>query len=211
MTMRAFYPIYLLSLLLIIDADIAFAEDLGVIGPVHEIAERDLIEVIQERLRAMESSGGLQKLEEIYRQQVVSGIERPRPVAGIRPAESSKTYYIDPTFTLDRDVIDEHGRIMFRQGMRINPLDYAGLNQVLVFFEGDNKKQREFVHRYLDEEKLPVKPILVSGAPLELMREWEREVFFDQGGVLSRHFRISGSPALIRQEGKRLRVDEIRP
>lgn len=208
--MRAFYLIYFLLLLLIFDTGSAFAEDLGVIGPIHEIAERDLIEVIQERLRFLEGNGELQKLEETYRQQVVSGIERPRPVAGIRPAESSKTYYIDPVFTLDRDVIDEHGRIMFRQGMRINPLDYAGLNQVLVFFEGDNKKQQEFVHRYLEEEKQPVKPIMISGAPLELMREWKREVFFDQGGVLSRHFRISGSPAMVRQEGKRLRVDEIR-
>lgn len=207
--MRAFYLIYLWLLLLILDAGPAFTEDLGVIGPVHEIAERDLIEVILERLRAMESSGELNRLEDTYRKRVIAGIERPQPVDGIRPAESSRTHYIDPTFTLNRDVIDEHGQIMFRQGMRINPLDYAGLSQVLVFFDGDDEKQREFVDRYLEEEKRPVKPIMISGAPLELMREWQREVFFDQGGVLSRHFRITGSPAMVRQEGKRLRIDEI--
>jgi len=186
------------------------AEDLGVIGPLYEIAERDLIAVIQGRLRSMQESGDLQKIEDDYRNQVIAGVERPRPVAGIRPVESSHTRFIDPTYTLNRDVMDEQGRVMFSKGTKVNPLNYAGLNQVLVFFEGDDEKQREFALRSMAEEKLPVKPILLSGAPLELMREWKREVFFDQGGILSRHFRITRSPAVVRQEGKRLRVDEIR-
>lgn len=197
--------------LLMILARPALSEDLGVIGPMYEIAERDLIAVIQEKLRAMEDNGELQKVEESYRAKVIEGVERPRPVDGIKAVQSARTYYIDPTFTLERDVVDEQGRVMFRKGTQVNPLDYAGLNQVLVFFDGDDDKQREFVAGYLKEEKLPVKPVLIAGAPLELMREWKREVFFDQGGVLSRHFRITASPATVRQEGKRLRVDEIRP
>lgn len=201
----------LLAALLMILARPALSEDLGVIGPMYEIAERDLIAVIQEKLRAMQDKGELQKIEEHYRQKVVAGIERPKPVSGILPAQAARTYFIDPTFTHDRDVMDEQGRVMFKKGIQINPLDYAGLNQVLVFFDGDDEKQREFVAGYLKEEKLPVKPILIAGAPLELMREWKREVFFDQGGVLSRHFRITVSPVTVRQEGKRLRVDEIQP
>lgn len=197
--------------LLMILARPALSEDLGVIGPMYEIAERDLIAVIQEKLRAMEDNGELQKVEESYRAKVIEGVARPRPVDGIKAVQSARTYYIDPTFTLERDVVDEQGRVMFRKGTQVNPLDYAGLNQVLVFFDGDDDKQREFVAGYLKEEKLPVKPVLIAGAPLELMGEWKREVFFDQGGVLSRHFHITASPATVRQEGKRLRVDEIRP
>lgn len=200
----------ILLLFLFLPVSMALAEDLGVIGPLHEIAERDLIEVIQGKLRAMQESGELAKMENDYRDQVISGIERPRPVSGIIHSDTTKTHFVDPTFTLDRDVVDEQGRVMYSRGMKINPLDFAGLNQVLVFFDGDDEKQREFALRSIAEEKLPVKPILVSGAPLELMREWKREVFFDQSGILSRHFGITGSPAVVRQDGKRLRVDEIR-
>lgn len=204
------YRLRVLLLFLFLPVSMALAEDLGVIGPLHEIAERDLIEVIQGKLRAMQESGELAKMENDYRDQVISGIERPRPVSGIIHSDTTKTHFVDPTFTLDRDIVDEQGRVMYSRGMKINPLDFAGLNQVLVFFDGDDEKQREFVLRSIAEEKLPVKPVLVSGAPLELMREWKREVFFDQGGILSRHFGITGSPAVVRQDGKRLRVDEIR-
>lgn len=199
-----------LSVILLVLSQQVLSEDLGVIGPIYDIQERDLIIVMQEKLRVMQNTGELPKVEESYREQIIEGIERPRPVDGIKSAQIDRTYYIDPTYTLDRDVIDEQGRLMFRKGTQINPLDYAGLNQVLIFFDGDDEKQREFVVKYLEEEKLPVKPILIAGAPLELMREWKREVFFDQGGVLSRHFRITASPATVRQEGKRLRIDEIR-
>jgi len=201
-------PISLLFLFL--SSSAVFAEDLGIIGPVYEIAERDLIEVIQDRLRAMEANGELDAMQDEYREKVIAGIERPRPVPGVVHAESSLTNFIDPTYTLDRDVVDEQGRVIFERGMKINPLDYAGLNKVLVFFDGDNEEQKAFVLRLVEDEALPVKPILVAGAPLELMREWQREVFFDQGGTLARYFKINGSPAVVRQEGKRLRVDEIR-
>ncbi|SDY75699.1 type-F conjugative transfer system protein TraW [Nitrosomonas halophila] len=189
----------------------ALAEDLGVIGPVHEILERDLIEVIQEKLRAMERTGDLAELESSYRRQVIDGIERPRPVAGISPSETNRTYFIDPTYTLERDVVDEHGRVLFKAGTRINPLDYAGLNKSLLFFAADDEDQLAFARRYLDEAAQPVKPILISGEPLALMRQWKQEVFFDQGGVLSRWFAITRSPAIVSQAGNRLRVDEIRP
>ncbi|KXS30377.1 MAG: Type-F conjugative transfer system protein TraW, partial [Candidatus Gallionella acididurans] len=47
-------------------------------------------------------------------------------------------------------------------------------------------------------------------APLDLMRKWKIQVFYDQGGTLTRRFGITHVPAIVRQEGKRLRIDELR-
>ena len=186
------------------------AGDLGVIGPTYEIAERDLIAVIQDRLRRMERTGELARMEESYKRRVIDGIERPKPVPGINPTETARTFYIDPTFTLDRNIQDEHGRILYPAGTKINPFDYDRMSKVLLFFDGRDKKQVDFAKRFMAESRTPVKPILVAGEPLKLMREWKREVFYDQGGALSKRFSITQSPALVSQEGKRLRVDEIR-
>ncbi|HNO76193.1 type-F conjugative transfer system protein TraW [Nitrosomonas mobilis] len=186
------------------------AEDLDVIGPTYPIQERDLIEAMQTRFKNMEKSGELADLEENYKKQVISGIERPQPVAGISTSGTNKTFYVDLSFTLDRDVVDEHGRVMFKAGFKVNPLDYIGFGKILVFFNSDNKREKAFVERYIKSAEMPVKPILIAGAPLELMREWQREVFFDQGGALSKRFKITHSPSTVRQEGKRLRIDEIR-
>jgi conjugal transfer pilus assembly protein TraW len=84
------------------------------------------------------------------------------------------------------------------------------MTKVLLFFDGSSKEQVEFAKRFMAESKLAVKPILVAGEPLKLMREWKMEVFYDQGGALTRRFSITQAPAVVRQEGKRIRVDEIR-
>lgn len=187
------------------------AEDLGVIGPTYEIAERDLIAVIQDRLRRMERTGELARMEESYKRRVIDGIERPKPVPGIYPTETARTFYIDPTFTLDRNIQDEHGRILYPAGTKINPFDYDRMTKALLFFDARDERQVEFAKRFMAEYPMPVKPILIGGEPLKLMREWRREVFYDQGGALSKRFSITQSPAVVAQEGKRIRVDEIRP
>jgi conjugal transfer pilus assembly protein TraW len=43
------------------------------------------------------------------------------------------------------------------------------------------------------------------------MRAWKRPVFYDQGGTLIRRLGIRQVPAVVSQDGKRLRVDEVRP
>lgn len=187
----------------------AHADDLGTIGPTYEIIERDLLKVIQDRFRRMEKTGELARMQEDYKRRVVDAIEQPKPVPGINAAQTARTFYIDPTWTLDRNVVDEKGAILYPAGTRVNPFDFDRLTKALLFFDGRDKRQVAFAKRFMAESKRPVKPILIAGAPLKLMREWKREVFFDQGGALSKRFSIAQSPALVSQEGKRLRVDEV--
>jgi conjugal transfer pilus assembly protein TraW len=107
-------------------------------------------------------------------------------------------------------VVDEKGTVLYPAGTRINPLDYERMTQTLLFFDGRDKKQVAFARRFMAESKMRVKPILVGGEPMKLMREWKREVFFDQGGALSRRFSITQAPAVVSQERRQLRVDEVR-
>jgi len=51
--------------------------------------------------------------------------------------------------------------------------------------------------------------ILTGGSYLDLMRRWKRPVYYDQQGQLVEKFGIRHVPALVSQEGKRLRIDEI--
>ena len=200
----------ILSCLLLIPG-CALANDLGVVGPTYEIAERDLIEVMKDKFRRMEKSGELARVHEKYKQRVIETVEKPRPVDGVSTTETARTFYVDPTWTLDRNVVDEQGKLLFPVGTRVNPLDYAPLTQFLLFFDQREKAQVAFARRFIEQSKARVKPILVGGEPLKLMRQWKREVFYDQGGVLSRKFLLKQSPAIISQEGKRLRIDEIHP
>ena len=196
--------------LLLLAVSAPHAEDLGTIGPTYEITERDLIEVIQDKFRRMEKTGELARMQDDYKRRVVDVIEHPKPVPGIAAAQTARTFYLDPTWTLERSVVDEQGNVLFPAGTHVNPFDFDRLTKTLLFFDARDKKQVAFAKRFMAESKRPVKPILIAGAPLKLMREWKREVFYDQGGALSKRLAIAQSPAVVTQEGKRLRVDEVR-
>ena len=203
---------FLASLLcLAVIPSFSLASDLGVVGPTYEIAERDLIEVMKDKFRRMERTGELAKVQEDYKKQVLDAVEKPKPVQGISNTETTRTYYVDPIWTLDRNVVDEKGSLLFPSGTKVNPLDYAPLTQMLLFFDQRERSQVAFAKRLIEQSSTRVKPILVGGEPLKLMRQWKREVFYDQGGVLSRKFLLKQSPAIVSQDGKRLRIDEIRP
>ncbi|MDE2298498.1 MAG: type-F conjugative transfer system protein TraW [Burkholderiales bacterium] len=185
------------------------AADLGTIGPTYGIAEPHLLAFIEQRLRENERSGELQRLAEEARARSVAAVTQPTPVAGLRATETARTFYLDPSFTLDRNIVDPQGRLLFPAGTRKNPLDVVSLSKRLLFFDARDRRQvaraRELVATYEGR----VKPILTGGSYLDLMRAWRTPVYYDQQGVLTRRLGIQQIPALVSQDGLRLRIDEM--
>lgn len=198
------------ALLIATQIGLANAEDLGVIGKTYDIAERDLIEVIKDKLRHMEKTGELAKRQTEYKNRVMSGIEHPRPIPGIQATETANTHYYDPSIVTDKDIADATGKILYPRGTRVNPLDYIGWNKYLLFVDARDQKQLDMSKRIMATSDKPVKLVLVAGEPLNLMRKWKKQVYYDQGGILARRFAITQVPAIVRQEGRRLRIDELR-
>lgn len=198
------------TLVILLAAPPVMSDDLGVIGKTYDITERDLIEVIQNKLKRMEKTGELAKIESDYKKHAVDSIEHPRPIPGLMATETASTHYYDPSMVTDKDIADATGRILYPRGTRVNALDYIGWNKYLLFVDGRDAKQLEFSKKVTAASDKPVKLVLVAGEPLALMRKWKMPVYFDQGGRLTKRFAISHVPAIVRQEGKRLRIDELR-
>ena len=99
------------------------AETLGAIGPTYPIAEQSFLEVIMARLREKERTGELKKFEDLARTRATRAVMSPTPVPNLRRVEIARTFYFDPTFTLDRNVLDENGSLLFQAGTRKNPLE----------------------------------------------------------------------------------------
>lgn len=179
------------------------------LGPMYEIVEPDMLREIQDRLKAMERSGELQKKISEARDRSIRSAEQPRPVAGLGAAKAARTYYYDPSVTATADIRDNTGRVIVAAGTRVNPFDYASMNEWLLFFDSSDPKQVALAERLGKEYAWRLKPILVNGAPLQLSRKWKRRVYFDQGGYLVSRLGILNVPALVTQEGKEMRIDEL--
>ncbi len=186
------------------------ATDLGTVGPTYAITEPHLLRMIEQRLREKEQSGELARLQQAARERGIAAVRQPAPVAGLSPTRQSRTFYVDPSFTLDRNVFDDKGNLMFAAGTRKNPLEVVTLSRQLLFFDARDKMQVASASALMVRNPGGrIKPILTGGSYLDLMKSWRIPVYYDQHGVLTRRLGIAQVPALVSQEGLRLRIDEL--
>lgn len=185
------------------------AADLGVIGPLHPIAEPDMLDEIQAVLRARQASGELERLQQAAHRRMRAAIETPAAVRGLQRAMRKRTWEVDPSVRFDAPIVDPEGRTVVPAGTLANPLSVVRLSKVLLFIDGRDRAQVAAARRLMDGSPQPVVPVLTAGSPPALARVWKRPVFFDQDGRLVQRFGIQAVPAKVSQQGLRLRVEEL--
>jgi conjugal transfer pilus assembly protein TraW len=189
----------------------AHADSLGAVGPLYPIDEPDLLVQIQRALKAKEASGEIDRYYRDARARAQRSIEAPAPVASLATVTAHRTYRVDPSVTVAEAITDNTGRIIVPAGTRVNPLDTVTLTKRLFFFDARDSRQVEQAKAILDRDGAGVKLILVAGSYMDLMRAWKRRVYFDQDGQIVKRLGLTRVPALVAQDGNRLRVDEVLP
>ena len=67
------------------------ARDYGHAGQTFPVIEPDLLSVIEGRLRRVEASGELARMNGIFAKRVEQRVRRPKPVEGITPARTARS------------------------------------------------------------------------------------------------------------------------
>lgn len=186
----------------------ASAGYLGVYGNTWEIAEPDLLDALLAKLKAMEKTGKLKQLEQEARRRSLATIENPKPVPGITKARLYRAWMFDPSVKVQETVRDHLGNVIAPVGWIVNPLAYTTLTKPLLFVDARDKRQVSYARTFVDREPR-AKVILVGGSWLELTRQWKRQVFYDQAGFITGRFGIRHVPAVVRQQGKVLAIEEL--
>ncbi|WP_287600053.1 type-F conjugative transfer system protein TraW [Thiothrix sp.] len=182
------------------------------LGKTYPIAERDFLEVIHERLQAKQAAGEIDAMQQAMRATALNTIENPTPVPGINRATQAQTHYYDPSVVAEKAIHDASGKVVVAAGTRVNPLEYLGLSKVLLFIDGSDAQQLAYADDYYQTSNKPVKVILVGGSYMQVMRQWKRPVYFDQGGYLTQRLAIKHVPTLVYQDKPTdsvLRIDSI--
>jgi len=187
-----------------------FAKNLGVFGRTFEIDEPDLLEQIMAKLKEQEANGELEKQRQEMVKRAKEYVQRPTGVSLPR-AEKINTHYYNPELVLKDAVRDQNGAILYPPGTTVNPLDYASLTNPMVFFDADDETQKTWVWNLIKDNPLSYITLLTNGAVIDTMKEWNTRLYFDQRGTYVEKFNIRTLPAVVRQEGRVLRIDEIPP
>ena len=194
-------------LALALAADIALGQQPA--GPTYPIVEPDMLREIEALLKRKEATGELARIQKESIERSLRSIESPRPVEGLVRTARARTYLLDPSYTAASDITTPDGKQVVKAGTTINPLDYVAMPVVLLFFDARDPRQVARARALADHYKDRIKPIAVGGSWLELSRAWKRQVYFDQEGRLIGRFGIRQVPALVSQQGRSLRVDEL--
>lgn len=188
----------------------ATGRDLGTWGDLYPIHEPDLLNTIHHRLNEMQESGELAEKQQEYKDKMIRNSLRPLPVPGLAIAQKNRTWMVDPTFIVARDISDQNGRVFVHRGQRVNPLDVVPFAQTLYFIDADDKRQLAWMKVQKPKTEL-YKIILVKGNIRDATEALNTRIYFDQQGQMTDRFSLKAVPARVTAapDGRRLQVDEI--
>ena len=180
--------------------------DLGVVGTVFPIKERNIMTVMQEKLNSPMGKKLRKDFETRLKEAGESQHYLPTANKALAPTTEHRTYLFNPSISLDRDLADHNGTRFYQAGTKVNPLNQITLSKEYLFIDGDRPRQVAWALAY--KKTKPAMIILVRGDPMRLMRESGEQVFFDQEEAMARRFQLSHVPCSMAQEGTNLRITE---
>lgn len=178
-------------------------------GTIYEIREPDLLSHIEQRLQQMEESGEMADINRQMQEDTRKYVHAPPRVKGISRTKTARSWLYDPSITVNEDLKDQDGRVFHKAGTTVNPLDRIKISKALLFIDGADEEQVNWALRQDKKFAGKTKIILIGGAIIELMKKHQHRFYFDQKGKLTEKFGIKHVPALMKQEGNRMRIHEV--
>jgi conjugal transfer pilus assembly protein TraW len=179
------------------------AKDLGTHGQTFPILEKNLLTAIQEQLNL--KAEHLAKLNQNMQKQLSEKVKGMREVIGLNKACHPRTFYFDPTVCAQENILDHQNQVIVAKGFCFNPLTTHPLVHDLIFFDATDSQQLEWATKY----HVQAQWILTKGQPIQLEADLQRPIYFDQLGILTKKLDITAVPALVSQEGLKLKIEEI--
>jgi len=193
------FKLFNLSMLLLLSPVIAMGmTELESVGTVYPVVEPDVR--IEMRRNAAE------KLEK-QKQEFQAKPYQPSDLQPLPKARQDRSFTVDMTYTLDRDLKDQNGNIIYPKGYTFNPLDYMGLSIGLVVIDGSDPDQVEWFKESPYSSNHKVKLLLSGGYANLLSSELNRSVFYLDREVAER-FQLTAVPCVVVQRDKHIQVTE---
>jgi len=185
-----------------------YATDLGQLGKSYLIAEPNLIDTIKAMLEEKQKNGELERMHNEWADNAKDYVRRP-PSKALPKAQIYRAFGVDPTYTLPDDIKDAEGNVLYKAGFTFNPLKIKPLTKTLCFIDGDDQEQINWLEEFCGNA-ISFKRILVNGDYNDVTNNTKAKIYYDQNGFLVSHFRIEAVPAVVRQSGDLLYVEEFK-
>lgn len=172
---------------------------MGVVGEVFPVAEKSFLALIEEKLQDPAILAD-------FTEKTLRQIDRPRALKLTRALKTESHAYA-PEVILKNDIVDHTGHVLWKQGTRINALEQLPSYQPYwIFLNADDAAQVRWASFQLHEN---YKIILTGGSIRNASASFQQEIFFDQGGRITRQLGITHIPARVKRKDNALIIEEI--
>lgn len=173
-------------------------------GRVYPIAEPDMLE----ELRAKAASLDWAKVVDKEKQKEKIKAFKPQNLVSLPAAKKDRAYLVDMTYTLDVDLPDGKGGILYPKGYAFNPLDFAPLRGKLIVIDGSDPRQVAWFAASPYRDDISAKLLLTGGSYYQLIEKFRRPVFYYMEPMAIR-LQVEAVPAVVEQSGKMVKVTEV--
>ncbi len=186
----------------------AVARDLGTFGAVYDIVEKDALKEVEEKAKSVDFSKAVDRNALVKKAKTFTP-EDVKEMKAISPARKDRTFLVDMTYTLERDIKDDKGNIVYPAGYTFNPLTYVSYPRTLVILNGKRPEDVRWFKESSYAKDAQVTLLLTDGPYSELSRSLKRPVFYASAKLIE-VFRIQAVPSVVRQSGTYMEVTEVR-
>jgi conjugal transfer pilus assembly protein TraW len=188
----------------IVGVDASFARHLGTVGNVYPVVEPDALVEIKEAAARVDWEKAMDRQKKLA---MIKNF-RPGDLHPLPAATADNSFLVDMTYTLDADIPDGKGGVLYPRGFSFNPLDYVSLTSVLVVIDAGDRRQVDWFKSSPYAENYRTRLLLSGGDYYDLSEELERPVFYLVDRV-ARRLQVAAVPSVIRQQGNMLEVREV--
>ena len=195
-----FVPIAALAVLLmtVSSARATVIHNLGVVGETYPVVEPDIVAEIRQKTPVMKGDILLERMK----------MYQPASLHALPRATADKTFQVDMTYTLDRDLVDGEGKILYPRGFTFNPLDYISFPGGLVIIDGQDISQVRWFRSSPYYENHRAKLLLSGGHAADLIETLQRPVFYLTDDIAAR-LKLQAVPSVVIQREGKLQVREF--
>lgn len=178
----------------------AIGKELATTGRVYPIVERDALEEIEERARSVDWQRHLKAIK--------PGKYRPENLTKLPNAHKNNKFLVDMTYTLESDIVNDKGELLYPKGYQFNPLDYIQYQKTLVVINGEDPDQVLWLQSSPLADRVDVSLFITQGITADLARKIKRPVFYATTSFVGR-FQLKAVPSVLRVKGREMEVQEF--
>lgn len=190
----------ILMIMFLFAVGMAEASDVIVTGRTFPITERDALEEIEERVRAVDWQKHLNAIK--------PGEYRPKNLVDLPRTRMQRKRLVDMTYTLETDIVNDKGELLYPKGYKINPADFVPFRKTLVIINGQDQEQVKWFEQSNLRNRLDVSLFLSAGDSMDIARRLGRPTYYATLPLIGR-FQIQTVPSVIRAKGKMMELEEV--